>query len=564
MTTNSLFSQLNMGKRAMGAQQSGMSTAGHNISNVNNEDFTRQRVDLDSSHPLRSGFGTGVEVKGVERVTDRFLNERLIGEQSRQAGSQIREETLRRLESTFAEIEGYGIRDAMNEFWGAWGRLANQPEREIYRKDLINAARTLANRIRGLDADFTTIRKDLNGRVAEKIERVNRLAGTIAELNTRIQQAERGHGEANDLRDERTAAIKELSRLAQVDWHENKDNLVIVSVANGFPLVTGREHNTLEASTDHPEPGLYSVKGVDRRDVSRDLTGDLKSGELAEILRLRDETVVHFQERLDTLASELAYRVNRLHNGGTGLNAQYEKLQSAFALQPDAVNRPLPFLEDGLFRMHLVNAEHEVVESYEVEVQAGQDTVRDIVRRINETVGDSGLLRARLNQDGTVSLNATGKYDLALGKDESGFAALMGFNNFFENLQGAQDFQVNPRLQEHPNLISTGRGMLPGDNSVARDIADLQHDATMQGDSITFDEFYNGTIAELGILVNRAQDERKNAELIADQFQKLRDEVSSVNMDEEVANMVAYQRGFEAAAKFVSNVDEMTETVIRM
>jgi flagellar hook-associated protein 1 FlgK len=140
----------------------------------------------------------------------------------------------------------------------------------------------------------------------------------------------------------------------------------------------------------------------------------------------------------------------------------------------------------------------------------------------------------------------------------------MGFNNFFENLEGARDFRVNPRLEQRPQLISTGRGLLPGDNAIALAIHQLQFDPTMEGEAITYDEFYNGVLAELGLRINRSQEDLRNQRLILDQFQRLRDEMSSVNMDEEVADMVQFQRGFEAAAKFVSTVDEMTRTVITM
>jgi flagellar hook-associated protein 1 FlgK len=396
------------------------------------------------------------------------------------------------------------------------------------------------------------------------VERVNQLAGQIAALNIRIQQSDRGKGEANDLRDERERALKELSKLVQIDWFENEDKVVNVSVANGFPLVNGRRANALEASFDSSEIGYFSLKGIDPKGISRDLTANLHAGELKEYVTLRDETVVDFMGRLDELASELAFRVNRLHNSGTGLNASYDRLTSAFALKPDAIDRPLPFLKDGVFRINLVGPDKEYVESYEVELRAGEDTVQDVVERINATVANPNLLAASINRDGSVSLESRGAFNFVLGDDETDFAAIMGFNNFFENLQGARDFRVNPLLAKRPNLISTGKGLLPGDNSVALAMNQLQFDTTMSGEAITFDEFYNGMLAELGLMINRSQEEARNQKLILDQFQKLRDEVSSVNMDEEVADMVQFQRGFEAAAKFVTTVDEMTKTVIDM
>jgi flagellar hook-associated protein 1 FlgK len=199
-----------------------------------------------------------------------------------------------------------------------------------------------------------------------------------------------------------------------------------------------------------------------------------------------------------------------------------------------------------------------------VELQAGKDTLRSIVDRINQTVGDPHLVSAAVNSDGSVTLASKGPHRFVLGQDDSDFSVIMGFNNFFESLKGSQDFRVNERLIKNPSQISTGKRMLPGDNSVALSINQLQFAPAMEGQAITFDEFYNGMLAELGVLMNRSKEEAHNQRLLVDQFQKLRDEVSSVNMDEEVADMVQHQRGFEAAAKFVSTVDDMTKTVIQM
>lgn len=564
MTTGSLFTQLDMGKRTLMAQQSGMSTAGHNIANIDNENFSRQRVDLDPQHPFRSRFGAGVDIHQVERITDRFLTKRLIAEQSRGGNAEIRENGLRRLEALFAEVEGFGLRNALNEFWAAWGRLATQPEAEIFRQDLIASGQRLATRINGLNRDFRQMRKELNGRIAERVERANQLAGQIAGLNKRIQQTDRGRGEANDLRDEREGALKELSKLIQINWFESEDKMVKVSIGNGFPLVTGRRANSVEASFDNDEIGFFSLRGIDPKGISRDLTPHIQAGELKEFVVLRDKIVVGLIERLDELASELAFRINRLHNSGTGLNATYDRLTSSFALKPDAITQPLPFLKDGLLSIHLVGQNNAYLETYQIELRAGEDTVQDVVNRINATVANPDLLRAAVNSDGSVTIEAQGAFDFVLGEDETDFTTIMGFNNFFENLQGARDFRINRRLVERPNRISTGRGLLPGENSVALAINQLQFEPTMRGESITFDEFYNGMLAELGLMINRAQEELRNQRLILDQFQKLRNEISSVNMDEEVADMVQFQRGFEAAAKFITSVDEMTRTVIEM
>ena len=564
MTTSSLFTQLDLGKRSLMAQQAGTSVAGHNIANIQNENFSRQRVDLSAEHPTRSRFGSGVSLKGVDRLTDRFLNQRLIAEQSRGGQTEARVQGLRRLEGLFNDAEGFGLRQSLNQFWSAWGAVANSPEDEVYRTDLINASNTLARRISGLNGDMKALRQELNGKMAERVSRVNQLSQHIAALNEKVQQGDRGHGEVNDLRDEREGALKELSKLVQVDWFESEKKTLEISIGNGFPLVYGRQANALEASFDHPETGYFSLRAIDPKGLSRDLTKDVKGGEIPELIALRDETVVKYANKLDQFSAELAYQVNRIHSTGTGINVKHQELHSSFAIKPDARQEPLPFLREGQFKIHLVDEDGSFLETYEIPIQAGKDSMDDIVNRINETVGRKDLFNARIEADGSITLATEGAHQFVLGEDNTDFPVLMGFNNFFETLHGAEDFRVNSRLLNRPAMISAGSGLLPGDNSVARAIHNLQYEPTMEGSAITFDEFYNGMSADLGLTLNRAQNDAKNQQVVLDQFKKLRDEVSSVNMDEEVANMVQYQRGFEAASKFIGVVDEMTKTVINL
>ena len=563
-SSGSLFSQLDLGKRALMAQQAGMNVAGHNIANINNEDFSRQRVQLEDQHPRKSMFGQGVNIGSVERVTDRFATQRVIAEQARLGGLSVREQTLAKLEQIFNEMETGGLRATLNEFWDAWGHLANQPESEIHRSELITKTRSLTRKLNEMGGQLRGLRTEVNGRMSLQIEQINQLAEQLAEQNTNVQRTDRGRGEANDLRDEREATLKRISRLIEIDWFEDDDKLIQVTAGNGWPLVAGRRAGRLEASLKNNELGMFSLHGIDPQGISKDLTGEIREGEMAEMFRLRDETILGFVKRLDEFTTEMAYKINRLHSSGTGINSSTDSLRSSFSLKPDAQVKPLPFLRDGIFRIHLVTEDNEILETYEVELEAGRDTIRDIVDRINATVGESGLFGATLNSDGSVTLASNGVYNFIIGDDETEFSVLMGFNNFLETLRGATDITINEGLVRKSNTISTGKDLVPGDNTVALAIHDLQFKPTMQGDSITFDEFYNGMLAELGLIVQRSQTDKRNQQVIVDQFQKLRNEISSVNMDEEVADMVQFQRGFDAAAKFITTIDEMTRTIIDM
>ena len=86
----------------------------------------------------------------------------------------------------------------------------------------------------------------------------------------------------------------------------------------------------------------------------------------------------------------------------------------------------------------------------------------------------------------------------------------------------------------------------------------------MRDGTMTFVEFFSSIITDLGLKVRRNQSEMKQQDNMIQQFKEIRSSISSVNMDEELTNMVQYQKAYEASARFLGTVDEMMETVINM
>jgi flagellar hook-associated protein 1 FlgK len=140
----------------------------------------------------------------------------------------------------------------------------------------------------------------------------------------------------------------------------------------------------------------------------------------------------------------------------------------------------------------------------------------------------------------------------------------MGFNSFFETLKGAADLRISPRILEDPNAISTGRDLIPGDNQVALAIAKLQNQPTMRDETVTFGEYYNSILGDIGLKVQRNQVEKAQQDNMVQQFREIRSSISAVNMDEELADMIQHQKAYEASARYVSTVDEMMQTLINM
>jgi len=104
----------------------------------------------------------------------------------------------------------------------------------------------------------------------------------------------------------------------------------------------------------------------------------------------------------------------------------------------------------------------------------------------------------------------------------------------------------------------------PGDNRIANQIAELQYNKSLLDGTSSMDEYYNGVVAELGLRTQQANHLMENQDGVVKQLENLRESVSGVNIDEEVANMIEWQKQFDASARVIRTADEMLETVINL
>jgi flagellar hook-associated protein 1 len=136
--------------------------------------------------------------------------------------------------------------------------------------------------------------------------------------------------------------------------------------------------------------------------------------------------------------------------------------------------------------------------------------------------------------------------------------------NFFTGT-GASDIGVNAAIAGNLGLVATGSvAGAPGDGSGALAIADLQRATNLTGNSQSYDSFFNGMITRLGVAVRDARGISNAQGATIQHLQQVRSSVSGVNLDEEMVNLVQYQKGDEAAARVISTINEMLDELMRM
>ncbi len=246
-----LTGALNIAKNALLAFQTATQVISHNIANVNNESYSRQKVVETTYPPSPSpvgSIGTGVKIESIIRYFDAFL-ERNINLKKTDYGLFSAEESgLTILESLFNETQDSGLAKILRDFWSAWQNLANYPENLAARTQVIENGKLIAEALKAKFQGMKDLEDQIKLELQTLVERINKLSSQIAELNSQIVARESGGKAANDLRDQRDKMVSELAQLANIQYFETKEGAYNVILGKGLNLVNKNYNWQLEIS----------------------------------------------------------------------------------------------------------------------------------------------------------------------------------------------------------------------------------------------------------------------------------------------------------------------------
>lgn len=312
---------LAQGKSALAANQTALATTSHNISNVNTEGYSRQRVDLHAEDPQSYGkvqVGSGVKIGAIQRTQTDFISRRIEEEKSSLGRNEGMAGLYQQLESVFKDDADQGISKSVSQFFNDVRTLSTQPESASLRTAVKQSAETVTARFRSVAQGVESVVEDANRRVEGEVAEINSLAKSIAVLNQRIVDTEVTGVTANDQRDARDLALQKLSDKIGVTVTALENGSINVISPRVGVLVNASESYDLRVArvSDGPNPGATRVfldTGDNQKTLGRDVTDSIESGSLGGYVRVRDREIPAMRAKLDKLAYNLATSVNDVH-----------------------------------------------------------------------------------------------------------------------------------------------------------------------------------------------------------------------------------------------------------
>jgi flagellar hook-associated protein 1 FlgK len=576
----SLSAALTIGRSGLTASQIGIQVAGNNMANAGTVGYSRQTVGLapipgDRSTPGVS-IGRGVFVTDVRRQIDIALQGRMWDATSNERSAQAQADILAQVESVLGELGDNDLSSALSSFFRTWSERGNQTKSSAVVVQQGEALSQFMQRVRGQLVDQ---RRQVDDQVGGALARADELLTTIAGANRAIAEAEVAGAAANSLRDQRDQAIAELSTLMDVTVVDQGQQGVDVLVGS-TPVVLGGQSRGI---------GLKRqvVDGTVRVAVATTVDGaelTVRSGMVGGLLSGRPAAITDTIDTLDRLAGQLIFEVNKVHStsftpkrlASATSERGFTVAERALALNDPAntAMASLPFAArnggiEVVVRETATNATRTVripidldgVTAAGVPGTTDDTSAQDIVDALAAIPG----LVAGFTPDGRLDVRASTGFDFAFTSDTSDSLAALGINAYFSG-DDAASIGVRKELTGDPLRLGTGR-MRDGvyvENAGALAIAGLQ-DATLGGlDGRSATEFWRDTVTRIGSETSSTISAATASSVVRESLEGQLAAMSGVSIDEESVNLLNFQRQYQASARLISVVDELTQTLINL
>jgi flagellar hook-associated protein 1 FlgK len=597
----------------MVAQRS-MEAAQHNISNVNTEGYSRQRVQLSTKTPDFTGdgyIGRGVDVVNVTRSYDQFINKQLSSSLSAFAEADHYSQLAAHVDNIMAD-PSTGMAPVMTRFFNAVSAVASDPSSAAARQVMLSDANALTQNFNMIGGKFEEIRTLNNNDISSMVNDINSFATAIADINIQVISdlaKTQGFRKPNDLLDQRDALISKLSELINVSVVDQQDGSATVFIGSGQALVLRGQTITLTSFQSELDPGRKLV-GINADNDIADISDQMSGGKLGGAISFREEVLDPAQQKLGMLAAGLAMEFNTVHKNGFDLNGTAGSDLFSFsgtvvpvtAAAPNTGNATVTAgfqdlntnssaagnLDFSDFRLEYVGASGD---DYTLtRVRDNQVINLTAVPTATANVYTLTLAAAQpANSDATdlpgidITVNLSGGA-IAAGDEfyvrpTYSAAQKIGVNiTDPKKIAAATNIEVDPVTKQPvqqvdatntPVVDAEGnpvyvkiKGAMPGDNRNALQLAALENKTSLIGGTAAFKGAYGQIVSDVGTLTRAANLSTSAQESLLNQAKTAREGLAGVNLDEEAANLIKFQQAYQASAQSISVVRSLFDTLI--
>jgi flagellar hook-associated protein 1 FlgK len=611
----SLTQALTTALAGLNATQAGLALVAGNVANAQTPGYVRETVQLVSTGTGTTG--SSVRVAEIGRVLDAFVQSQLRTESAGGGYADVRANMFNQLQGVYGTPGSNStLESAFNGFTDALQALTTSPDDRSAQIAVINAAQGLTQRLNATSSAIQSLRGEAELAIGSDVNAANNAMQQIALLNQRISAAPLNDSSTASLSDQRDQYIDQLAKMMDIRVVKSDNNQVSIFTVSGMQLVgsqAGRisfdAQGTMTAqaqwSADPTKRTVGTITLTTPNGATLDMitANAIRSGELAGYLSMRDQVLTQAQSQLDAFASAIASALSDVSSAGTpvtsGTQTGFDVDTSALAAG-DSIDVAYTDPASGATRRVSFIAVSDPAAAGPTADPAvfGIDTsggAASIAAQMNTALSAAGIAVSNPSGSTVRVLADPATATLTQANVTTTIGSLMGsvpvalFTDGINPYPGAlstlgpQSQGLAARLAVNPGLVADPSKLViyqPGTPAADATRPNYIYDKMVNA-ALPFSPMagigsaaapFNGTpgsylsqmLSQQAEAASNAQQLQQGQDVVVNALQQRFSEGSSVNIDQEMANLLNLQNAYGANARVMTTVRDMLQQLLQL
>ncbi|MCI9464262.1 MAG: flagellar hook-associated protein FlgK [Lachnospiraceae bacterium] len=553
----SLMGSLYLGVSGLQTSHNALNTTAHNMSNLDTVGYTRQQVaqatrtyvTIDKSNPVSwQQLGLGVSYSQTRQVRDYFLDRNYRRESGRSAFYGVSYSAMEEIEDIIGEsYEGHAFSVAVTDLWTAVEELSKDPTAAVNQNLFVTRSYEFITKASAVYNSLCEYQDNLNKTVIQDVDKINKYAQQIEDLNRQIARIEGGFEHANDLRDRRNYLLDQLSSMASISYNEDITGYVSVQL-EGVDLVKGGLVNEMLLYTD-PKTGFYTPYWKMLANYSYDEYGkQYLSEESLESARVFDLT--------RTISSDLNTDIGSLKSTLLARGDHRATAQEIKDVNPDGE------YEQGWYDKH-------ISQSIIMNIQAEFDQlINAVVTKINGILAEAAENESKLYPNSTYLRDENGNpYQLFQKIIDDGSTYTLPDGTVVDAGWSVDNITINMDLRQNPSLLNFRLTDSSEDNATMEKLKNAFQETVYKLNPnvqtpVCFVDYYKNLVSQVANSGSVFGDIMNSQTLTTDSLCNAREQIVGVSSDEELTNMIMFQNAYNASSRYINVISEMLEHIL--
>ncbi|MET0274201.1 MAG: flagellar hook-associated protein FlgK [Phenylobacterium sp.] len=447
------------------AAQTGLRAVSDNIANVNTPGYVRKTV-LQRPQVV-NGIGMGVDITGVKRVTDQYLQLASLTAASDASRWDMVSQYMDNAQALFGDPSSDSFFfNRLDDVFAAFATSADDPSSSLLRNQALSNVEDFLSEAGRINDQIDQLGSTVDAQLVSNVDRANDLLGQINRLNNDISRAQLIEQDASGSENIQTVLIDELATLMAVKVIPRAEGGVTIRSAEGIKLAGDgaatlnyvRTDSTRGYITATPNDGTGSAVPI-----------QFGGGEIRGLLDLRDQILPELSDQLGEFVSRAVERLNAAHNASAGVPAPSTMTGRQTGL--DLASAVSGFT--GTNTLAIVDSAGVVQRRIDIDFTGGTMSVDggpptaftpgNFTTDLSTALGTFGS--ASFSASGQLSITATGGRGIAFDEGTSlkagrAFSHFFGLNDLIRS-QGFTSYETGLKATDP-------HGFVPGDQIVLR------------------------------------------------------------------------------------------------